>query len=77
MVILVEQHVIQDRDPRFEKIDAASFATKNRYNLGNTTIRRSWLFGGGYTPFAQRYHRLKGKKAYQALPHKVSQQVLV
>jgi putative transposase len=77
MAILVEQHVIHDRDPHFEKIDSVAFAARNRYNLGNTTIRQSWLFGGGYIPFAQRYHLLKGAAAYRALPRKVSQQVFM
>jgi hypothetical protein len=67
----------QNSDPRFEAIDAAVFAAKNRYNLENTTIQQSWLFGGGYIPFAQRYHLLKGTAAYPALPRKVSQQVLI
>jgi hypothetical protein len=65
MVILVEQHVIQDTDPRFDQIDATAFAAKNRYNQGNYTIRQSWLFGGSYIPFAQRYHLLEGTVAYQ------------
>ena len=76
MVILVEQHVIKANDPRFEAIDAAAFAAKNLYNLGNYTIRQSWLFGGDYIPFAQLYHLLKDTEAYRALPCKVSQLVL-
>jgi len=59
MVTLVEQHVIQGCDPRYGEIDAAAFAAKNLYNLGNFTIRQSWLFGGDYIPFAQLYHLLK------------------
>jgi putative transposase len=77
MVILVEQHMIKGSDPRFKQIDAAAFAAKNLYNLGNFTIRQSWLFGDGYIPFAQLYHRLKGTDAYRALPRKVCQQVLM
>jgi len=76
MVTLVEQHAIQEKDPRFGEIDAAAFAAKNLYNLGNFTIRQSWLFGGEYIPFAKLYHLLKGSEAYQALPRKVSQLVL-
>jgi putative transposase len=76
MVTLVEQHVIQASDPHFGEIDAAAFAAKNLYNLGNFTIRRSWLFGGDFIPFAQLYHLLKGTAAYRALPRKVSQLVL-
>ena len=76
MVTLVEQHEIKESDPRYEQIDAAAFAAKNLYNLGNYTIRQSWLFGGGYIPFAQLYHLLKGSEAYRALPCKISQLVL-
>jgi putative transposase len=43
MVTLIEQHVIKATDPRFDEIDAAAFAAKNLYNLGNYTIRQSWL----------------------------------
>jgi putative transposase len=76
MVTLVEQHVIKADDERFGEIDAAAFAAKNLYNLGNYTIRQSWLFGGGYIPYNALYHLLKESEAYQALPRKVSQQVL-
>ncbi len=77
MVLLVEQHVIKASDPRFAEIDAAAFSAKNLYNLGNYTIRQSWLFGGGYIPYSQLYRLLKGTEAYQALPRKVSQLVLM
>jgi putative transposase len=43
MVTQVEQHVIKASDPRFAEIDAAAFAAKNLYNLGNYTLRQSWL----------------------------------
>ena len=76
MVTLVEQHVIKATDPRFAEIDAAAFAAKNLYNLGNYTIRQSWLAGDGYIPYARLYHLLKESEAYCALPRKVSQLVL-
>ena len=76
MVTLVEQHVIKASDPRFEEIDAAAFAAKNLYNLGNYTLRQSWLSGDGYIPYTQLYHLLKETEAYCALPRKVSQLVL-
>ena len=76
MVTLVEQHVIQAGDPCYEEIDAAAFAAKTLYNLGNYTIRQSWLSGDGYIPYARLYHLLKETEAYQALPRKVSQLVL-
>ena len=76
LVTLVEQHVIKASDPRFAQIDAAAFAAKNLYNLGNYTIRQSWLSGDGYIPYTRLYHLLKATEAYQALPSKVSQLVL-
>lgn len=76
MVTLVEQHVIKAGAPCYEEIDAAAFAAKNLYNLGNYTIRQSWLSGDGYIPYARLYHLLKETEAYQALPRKVSQLVL-
>ncbi|MCB2160448.1 transposase [bacterium] len=76
MVTLVEQHVIKANDPRFAEIDAAAFAAKNLYNLGNYTIRQSWLSGDSYIPYARLYHVLKETEAYCALPRKVSQLVL-
>jgi len=77
MITLVEQHVIKAGDPRFEEIDAASFAAKNLYNLGNYTIRQAYLSESNYTPYTQLYHLLKDSEEYQALPRKVSQQVLM
>ena len=76
MVTLVEQHVIKAGGPCYEEIDAAAFAAKNLYNLGNYTIRQSWLSGDGYIPYARLYHLHKETEAYQALPRKVSQLVL-
>ena len=76
MVTLVEQHVVKASDPCFEEIDAAAFAAKNLYNLGNYTLRQSWLSGDGYIPYTQLYHLLKENEAYCALPRKVSQLVL-
>jgi hypothetical protein len=42
---LVEQHVIDRKDPRFAVIDKAAFASKNLYNAAlyeNGTIPRLW-----------------------------------
>ena len=76
MVTLVEQHVIKANDPRFAEIDAAAFAAKNLYNLGNYTIRQSWLAEDGYIPYARLDKLLQAHEAYRALPSKVSQLVL-
>lgn len=39
VVVLVEQHVVKAGAEGYDAIDAASFAAKNLYNLGNFTIR--------------------------------------
>ena len=75
-VILVEQHMVKAGAEGYEAIDAASFAAKNLYNLGNFTIRQSFFAGDGYISYNRLYHRLKGTEAYRALPSKVSQWVL-
>ena len=76
LVTLVEQHVIKASDPRFAQIDAAAFAAKNLYNLGNYTVRQSWLSGDGYIPYTRLDRLLQAHEAYRALPSKVSQLVL-
>ena len=75
-VTLVEQHVVKAGAEGYEEIDAASFAAKNLYNLGNDTLRQSFFDGGGFLSYNQLYHLLKEEEAYRALPRKVSQLVL-
>jgi putative transposase len=73
---LVEQHVINTTDPRFAAIDRAAFASKNLYNAALYEQRQAFIFRGEYLCYEELYHRMKGHEAYQALPRKVSQQVL-
>jgi putative transposase len=73
---LVEQHVIDKTDPRFAAIDRAAFASKNLYNAALYEQRQAFIFRGEYLCYEALYHRMKGHEAYQALPRKVSQQVL-
>ncbi len=37
----VEQHIINERDPRYAVIDAAAFASKNLYNTANYELRQA------------------------------------
>ncbi len=74
---LVEKHLIRTNDPRFAVIDAAAFASKNLYNQSNFLVRQSFIHEGNYLPFAELFHRLKHHEAYQALPRKVSNSVLI
>jgi putative transposase len=74
---LVEQHVIKREDPRYKRIDAASFASKNLWNLANYTVRQSFLLERKYLDNTAVYHLVKSSEAYRALPAKVSNQVLI
>lgn len=73
---LVEQHIIRHTDSRSQAIDAASFASKNLYNLANYHMRQSFIHTGKYMEYAEVYHLVKQSDAYKALPRKVSNDVL-
>jgi putative transposase len=73
----VEQHVIARTDPRFQRIDEAAFASKNLWNAANYLVRQSFIFQGIYLTKVAVYHQIKTHQAYQALPRKVSNQVLL
>jgi putative transposase len=73
---LVEQHVIGRNDERFAAIDAAAFACKNLYNAANYLVRQAFIFQGKYLNYAAIFHQIKTHEAYQALPRKVSNDVL-
>jgi putative transposase len=74
---LVEQHIIKLADPRFQRIDEAAFASKNLWNAANYLVRRSFIFEGKYLNYIDVFHQIKSHEAYQALPRKVSNQVLI
>jgi putative transposase len=73
---LVEQHVISAKHPQFAVLDQAAFAAKNLYNAANYLVRQSFIAGQGYLNYYHVHALMKGHEAYQALPRKVSQQVL-
>lgn len=74
---LVEQYVIDRHDPRYGAIDEAAFKSKNLYNAGNYEIRQAYIFTGKYLNYHEMDRRMQSHEAYQALPAKVSQQVLM
>ncbi len=74
---LVEQHIIGKRDLRFQGIDEMAFASKNLWNLANYYVRQSFIFEHIYLNNTAVYHLVKSSDAYQALPRKVSNQVLI
>ena len=73
---LVEQHIISRDDPRFAKLDAEAFASKNLWNAANYVVRRSFIFEHIYLDNVKVFHLIKSHEAYQALPRKVGNQVL-
>jgi putative transposase len=74
---LVERHVIKPVDPRFKAIARASFASKNLYNAANYVVRQSFIHEGVYLNYHEMHRRMKDHEAYQALPAKVAQWVLL
>ncbi|WP_040442144.1 hypothetical protein [Ktedonobacter racemifer] len=77
MMRLVEQHVIDKRDPRYAIIDEAAFKSKNLYNAALYEIRQSFIHGGVYLHYEEVQRRMQSHEAYKALPAKVSQQILM
>jgi putative transposase len=73
---LTEQHVIGRSDPRFAVIDDAAFKAKNLYNAALYIVRQSFIFEGKYLNYNKMDKLMQRHEAYQALPRKVSQQVL-
>jgi putative transposase len=74
---LVEQHIIDKNDKRFQIIDLAAFASKNLYNAANYTLRQEFIRTGRYITYPQLAKLLKNSEPYSALPAKVAQQVLI
>jgi len=72
----VERHKIKPTHRFWQQIDRLGFLSKNLYNYANYIVRQSFIFDKIYLGFNQLYHLVKGSPDYQALPAKVSQQVL-
>jgi putative transposase len=74
---LVEQTIIKQNDPRYTKIDAASFASKNLYNFANYLMRQSFIHQGKRLGYGEVFHLIKKHEVYCALPRKVSNSILI
>jgi putative transposase len=74
---LVEQTIIDRRDPRFKEIDQAAFAAKNLYNAANYLVRQSFIGSGVYLDNVNVFHQMKAHETYRALPAKVSNSILI
>jgi putative transposase len=73
---LVEQHILNKSNSSFAAVDQAAFAAKNLYNAANYLVRQSFINEGVYLNYYDVHAQMKAHEAYQALPRKVSQQVL-
>jgi putative transposase len=73
---LTEHHILSRGDAHFALIDRAAFAAKNLYNAANYIVRQSFINDEGYLNYYDVHAQMKAHEAYQALPRKVSQQVL-
>ena len=73
---LTEQHVIDRSDPRYQAIDAASFASKNLYNATLYTLRQIFVGEGEYLNYNTMDKIMQKHEAYRGLPTKVAQMVV-
>ena len=72
----VERHIVKKNSRFWKEIDRLCFLSKNLYNYANYLVRQSFIFENVYLGYNQVYHLVKEQPDYQALPRKVSQQVL-
>ena len=73
----VEQQVIEQSHPHYRAIDVMAFSSKNLWNLTNYHVRQSFIVQKTYLNNSATFHLLKETEAYQALPSKVANQVLL
>ena len=50
---LVEQHVIDRKDPRYSVIDEATFKSKNLYNAALYEVRQAFIHEGKYLNYSE------------------------
>ncbi|HBS69778.1 MAG TPA: transposase [Cyanobacteria bacterium UBA11153] len=74
---LAERHIIKSTYDSFAEIDELAFKSKNLYNAANYVLRQNFLYGWGYLTYKKMASLMKSHPAYQALPAKVSQQILM
>ncbi len=74
---LVERHIIQKNHRFYAEIDRLCFLSKNLYNYANYLVRQSFIFENTYRNYHEIQKTLQSQQDYQAMPAKVSQQVLM
>nr|NCR81585.1 transposase [Microcystis aeruginosa K13-10]NCR86263.1 transposase [Microcystis aeruginosa K13-05] len=75
-MLVAERHIIKKGHRFWAEIDNLSWQSKNLYNSANYLIRQNFIYGHGYLTYNQMASLMKETEQYQALPAKVSQQVL-
>jgi len=73
---LVEKHIIDQSDPRYEAIDRAAFASKNLYNATLYIVRQVFIGEGEYLNYNTMDQVMQKHEAYRGLPTKVAQMVV-
>jgi IS605 OrfB family transposase len=74
---LVERHIIRSNHRFYPEIDRLGWLSKNIYNYANYLIRQSFIFEEIYRPYNDIQKAVQVSECYQALPAKVSQQILM
>ncbi|MHC5832248.1 MAG: RNA-guided endonuclease TnpB family protein, partial [Nostoc sp.] len=61
----------------YKEIHDLCWRSKNLYNYANYLVRQSFIFEDKYLNNVAIFHLVKQHESYQALPRKVSNQVLI
>ena len=72
----VEKHVIKKTHQLWQEIDDLAFKSKNLFNLANYEYRQHFFATDKVLGLFSLYHKVKNTDAYQALPTKVSKQII-
>ena len=73
---LVERHVITKNHPFWSACDHKAFLSKNLFNLANYYYRQYFFSSQKKLNFTELYHQVSKSDDYQALPTKVSKQII-
>ena len=73
---VVERHIIDRKDPRYQVIDDEAFKSKNLYNAALYVMRQSFIFECKRLSHSYLEKRIQQNEAYKMLPAKVAQKVL-
>ncbi len=73
---LVERHIITKKHPLWSEIDHKAFLSKNLFNLANYYYRQYFFEYQKKLNFTELYHQVSKSSDYQALPSKVSKQII-